>query len=91
MTGVCDDCGATMRYSDSGHSACLYCRLPDILDQAQWVARIGYAPIGARFTNPEGTTLVTLCTTDGAEVVAHVATRAETWDTWSPPTRCPVA
>lgn len=91
MMSTCEDCGAPLRPSDSGHGACLYCRLPDILDQAQWVARIGYAPIGARFSNPEGTTLVTLCTPDGAEVVAHVATRAETWDTWSPPTRCPAA
>jgi hypothetical protein len=35
----CDECGATLRDSDSGHGVCLYCRLPDLLDQQLFLVR----------------------------------------------------
>lgn len=35
----CDDCGYSLRPSDSGHGYCLYCRLPDLLDQQLFMVR----------------------------------------------------
>jgi hypothetical protein len=35
----CDDCGGSLRSSDSGHGICLYCRLPDLLDQQLFMVR----------------------------------------------------
>lgn len=42
---TCGDCGDPLTHpTDSGHGACLYCRLPDILSQQAYLAfRAGWA------------------------------------------------
>jgi hypothetical protein len=67
----CDECGFVLRSSDSGHGACLYCRLPDLLDQQKWVA------LNTAATNVRSK-LMPLCTCDACHTrdIAATVTRA---------------
>ena len=82
---VCSECGWIMRSEDSGHDVCLYCRLPDLLDQARYVADEDYA--GRVYVSEDRLTMVNIRRRLLEEApYVTLAVRESEMDTWPPQT-----